>query len=269
MNREVCTVAVDVGNSVVKLATQRQGSVIDHAIGIESTRWQHAAIGWVQEQVECRDADWRIASVHHAAASRLSDALAQRESDTRIRFVSHRDVPMTLDIEHPDRLGIDRLLGAFAARNRLRLPAVVIDAGSAVTIDWINAEGHFCGGAILPGLGLQSRALAQGTEALPEIQWDAECPIRLPGRNTSDAIRSGILAGLAATIDALIERYGRVEGGRSGRVEAVLTGGDGPAISPHLGHPHQRIPNLVCLGLLDLPISREGQTRGTRETRSR
>ena len=61
---------------------------------------------------------------------------------------------------------------------RLALPAVVIDAGSAITVDWISADGRFGGGAILPGLDLQSRALARGTEALPQIHWEAESELR-------------------------------------------------------------------------------------------
>jgi type III pantothenate kinase len=147
------------------------------------------------------------------------------------------------------------LLSAFAATSRHDPPAVIIDAGSAVTVDWVCGRRRFCGGAILPGLDLQSRALASGTEALPEIRWGGDHPIRLPAKNTEDAIRSGILAGMSASIDALIERYREAAGLAAKEIRVVLTGGDGPAISPHLRHIHQLAPNLVCRGLLDLPRS--------------
>ena len=74
------------------------------------------------------------------------------------------------------------------------------------------------------------------------------------------AIFSGILAGVAASIDGLIERYQDVAGVNPGEVRVVLTGGDGSRISPHLRHLHQIIPNLVCRGVLDLPRSLVGQT---------
>ncbi len=268
MNNEVCRVAVDVGNSLVKLAVRRDPLMLDHAIRIHSANWERSAVDWVYKQTGCQHSDWRIASVHGSAATQLKVAIEERhrvatgagDSRTTIQFVTRHDVPLPLDVDHPDRVGIDRLLSAYAATIRIRPPAVVIDAGSAVTVDWVNQEGRFCGGAILPGLGLQSRSLATGTDALPHIQWDSQNAIRLPAKNTVDAIRGGILAGIAGSIDALIQRYGDVAGVQSHEIQVVLTGGDGPAISPHLRHIHELMPNLVCCALLDLPRSMVGQT---------
>ena len=265
MNAEVCLVAVDVGNSAVKFAVRHEQSIVDHAIRIGTEGWERSAIEWVRDQLGCDDAEWRIASVHRSAATQLEDAIRDSQSDVTIRFVTHHDVPMQLDIDHPDRLGIDRLLTAYAVRNRLNPPAVIIDAGSAVTVDWVSQQGTYCGGAILPGLCLQATALAIGTDALPQIQWRCEAAIRLPARNTGDAIRSGILAGVTASIDGLIERYRDIAGVEAGELQVVLTGGDSPAISPHLRQLHQIIPNLVCRGLLDLPRSLVGQTNTHKE----
>lgn len=265
MSGEDGLVAVDVGNSAVKLAFGAEPSIVDHAIRISNTGWELAAIQWAHQRRGRSDLEWRIASVHRAAADRLTTAIARLHCEATIRFVTHHDVPMPVDVDDPDRLGIDRLLTAFAARNRRDPPAVVIDAGSAVTVDWVSERGHYCGGAILPGLCLQSTALAVGTDALPPIDWDCEGAIELPAKNTANAIRSGILAGVTAGIDGLIDRYQDAAGLKTGVAQVVLTGGDGPAISPHLRHLHHFMPNLVCRGLLDLPRSWVGQTNADKE----
>lgn len=276
-NDEVCVVAVDVGNSAVKLAVQhgsvksggsrsnlpdeigsnaqQESVIVDHSIEIGSTGWELSVIGWVRDQLGCDDTLWRIASVHRSATSQLEHAISRSQLSAKVQLVTHRDVPMLADVDHPDRLGIDRLLGAYAAFNRKKTALVVIDAGSAVTVDWVNQQGHFCGGAILPGLGLQSRSLVMGTEALPQVEWNPEAPMPLPAKNTSDAIRGGIIAGVAGSIDGLIRRYKEGAGLQSNEFAVVVTGGDSPTLSPHLCNNHVVLPNLVCRGLLDLPKS--------------
>lgn len=267
MSAHLCVVGVDVGNSAVKLAVQRDATVVDYAVEFAADGWHESVITWASEQLAGQSAEWRIASVHHAATEQLELAIRRSDLDASIRLVTRHDVPMRVDVDHPDRVGIDRVLSAFAARSRHDSPAVVIDAGSAVTVDWVNEEGDFCGGAILPGIGLQARALASGTDKLPAIEWSSEDEIQLPAKNTADAIRSGILAGIAAGVDGLIERYRQSSSVEIGQSQVVLTGGDGPRISRHLRHLHTIRPNLVCRGLLDLPRSEVGQTSTQEELR--
>lgn len=250
-------VAVDVGNSSVKLAAWGEDALREHAIRHDSPRWDQAVLEWAVELFGDQPLLWRLASVRRSTANQLSDAICARGSQPLIEFITHQHVPMTLAVDHPDRLGIDRLLSAFAASRRFPLPLVVIDAGSAVTVDWIDHQGCFCGGAILPGLGLQSRALATETEALPQLQWDQPTPPTVPAKNTGDAMRGGILLGIAAAIDVLIVRYREAAQVAADQLTVVITGGDARTISPHLHHNHQVMPNLVCRGLLDLPRSIE------------
>lgn len=260
MNPSACIVAVDVGNTAVKLAVAQgdcvQGDCVQsHSIVIGQSRWECTAIDWVREKLGCRDTRWTIASVHRSAAERLIDAVTEGNSDAQIQLIGYQDVPMPVRIDHPGRLGIDRLLSAYAARETWGGPLVVVDAGSAVTIDWVDGDGAFCGGAILPGLTLQARALATGTDALPQIQWDAPAPVTLPAKNTADAIFGGILVGLAACIDAMATRYRTVAGSQGSAAQLVLTGGDSAVLSPQLASPHHQINNLVCRGLLNLAVS--------------
>src|SRR5205085_11851847 len=84
---------------------------------------------------------------------------------------SWRQLPLEVKVEQPERVGIDRLLNFVALRSRTvrAVSMVVIDAGSAVTVDWVDEQGTFRGGAIFPGLRLMAMALHRYTAALPEV----------------------------------------------------------------------------------------------------
>ncbi|MDA8743087.1 type III pantothenate kinase [Rubripirellula amarantea] len=261
MSSGVCTVAVDVGNTAVKLALREGDQVVDHTIKHDHSHWHLEAIHWVQTVVACQETRWRISSVHRHAAETLIEAIENEVDASTIDCITFDDVPIEVAVDSPSKLGIDRLLSAFAASRLVPLQSrrsgmAVVDAGSAITVDWINHAGHFCGGAILPGLSLQSRALAMGTDALPEILWNTDRPLRLPATNTNDAIHGGILIGVAGAIDSLVSRYfqGQDEPLTSPGI-VILTGGDANTLSPHLQSPHQTHAHLVCRGLLELPVS--------------
>ncbi|MGB7326238.1 MAG: type III pantothenate kinase [Rubripirellula sp.] len=276
MNPAACIVAVDVGNTAVKLAVEQFGEVIDHSIVINQTNWERSAIEWVRDRLGCKQMQWRVASVHRRAAARLVDAVGKVAPDATIDLITFRDVPMPIAVDHPERLGIDRLLSAYAAQQFAKdsasspadsSPMVVVDAGSAVTIDWVDESGTFCGGVILPGLSLQASVLATGTDALPHIDWTENRDVQLPATNTGNAIHAGILVGVASAIDGIAERY--VENWQANQapksdstsaaaankpaVKMVLTGGDAAALSAHVRRPHRQKTNLVCRGLLCLP----------------
>ena len=102
--------------------------------------------------------------MHRGAAARLSAVLAdwakQSGEDCPIRQLTYRDVPLTIRVDEPARVGIDRLLAALAA-DRLRQrdrAAIVVDLGTAITVDLVDADGAFAGGAILPGIATSARA---------------------------------------------------------------------------------------------------------------
>jgi type III pantothenate kinase len=114
---------------------------------------------------------------------------------------------LAVKLAHPEKVGVDRLLDAVAANSRRRPgnPAVLIDAGSAVTVDWVDAEGAFCGGAILPGLRLMIESLHRYTALLPLIEVPQEPPAAL-GTDTRSAMASGVFWSVLGGIEALIAR---------------------------------------------------------------
>src|SRR5207247_7904642 len=94
--------------------------------------------------------------------------LAADRADDKIRMLTHRDLPIQARVDFPDRVGLDRLAAAVAANviRRQSRPAIVIDAGSAITVDFVAADGAFEGGVILPGFRMSAEAL-YGADLLP------------------------------------------------------------------------------------------------------
>ena len=253
MTGSPCIVAVDVGNSAVKLSAGGTGlATTSRSVPLESPAWPQQTMDWVRDQLGCQQAQWRIASVHRTAAEQLGRAISAAHFDARIHLVTRHDVPMRLRVDHPDRVGIDRLLSAWAASRETQRAVAVVDAGSAVTVDWIDASGEFQGGAILPGLNLQTASLAVGTDALPQIAWADAGRFQVPAKNTADAIRLGVLAGTAGAIDRLIDLYAQ---SLDEPYDVFLTGGDSAALSPHLRREHRQYANFVCRALLELPLA--------------
>ena len=201
--------------------------------------------------------------MHRSAAIRLSTAIQEATPSAQVRLVSRLDIPLQLDVEFPDRVGIDRLVGAFAALKFTEPPIVVVDAGSAVTVDYVDATGRFCGGAIMPGLQLQTTSLATGTDALPDLDWQSDSTLAIPGRNTLQAIRLGVLTAVAAGIDRLVDQYSSLSNSER-KISVLVTGGDANLLSSQLKCEHQVEPNLVCRGLLLMPRSQDSQQNQTR-----
>jgi type III pantothenate kinase len=313
-------VAVDVGNSAVKVAVCHRAGAVDATISgqeggqcggddlsqrsfpLDRPGWSDQICRWVTQQAKNTSISWWVSTVNHAASDPLRDAVTEAFGPAnrlgRWQVIGHQHVPLQTEVDFPQRLGIDRLIGAYAATIRFRAPVIVVDAGSAVTVDWVRSDPidgpRFGGGAILPGIRLQHAALATGTEGLgpPAEQASVSTQVRHrerhppsgaaearqsgqlassgdvlePGRNTEQAIRLGVLASVAGGIDRLAEDYSW--GDRASTADnhhrtveiptVVLTGGDGPRISPYLRRKHALVPNLVCLGLMDL-ASRECQ----------
>ena len=135
-----------------------------------------------------------------------------------------RDAPVGIPnrCSRPERVGMDRLVAARAAWERVRGPCLVLDFGTAVTLGVVNRGGEFLGGAIAPGFGLCAKALRGGTALLPEVDLFGE-PSSIVGRETEEAIAAGIQFGLQGLAEKWIE-LGRRELGSDAAV--LATGGD-------------------------------------------
>jgi type III pantothenate kinase len=192
---------------------------------------------------------WWIGSVNRPSATRLIDWLRTRRPQDSITLLAAGDLPMKIALERPDMVGIDRLLDALAA-NRLRRPgrpAVVVDVGTAITIDLVSPEGAFLGGSILPGLAMSARALHEFTDMLPLLDIaELSGPPPALGASTSEAMQSGLFWGAVGAIRQLVAELTKT---LPGDPEVLLTGGAGPAVAGLLGRLARHVPHLTLAGI--------------------
>lgn len=281
-------IVVDLGNSAIKLGRPkyqpdaRARGPTAPAISTWESDFPIARISirepdWI-EQVSllvgnASPHSWRVASVNRPAYDRWRTWIAQARPTDQIQVITHQTIPLKKDVANVAQVGIDRLVAAWAAYRLVgNSGTVVVDAGSATTIDLVDSQGTFRGGAILPGLRLQIHALATGTDALTEIQLGEPMHGPLfPGKETASAIRIGVHAAVIGAIEVLAERYQELD---QAELPLVLTGGDASYLANLLwlspkndltnpltsasGNtlPRPRlhvVPSLILQGLANLP----------------
>jgi type III pantothenate kinase len=259
-------IAVDIGNSRIKLGwfdrtsptplpapTETLELPIEGRVGVFDSNLLAA---WCEAHVP-NAADWRIASVHRGAAQQFESTVAEiaRAANRQwsLKQLTFRDVPLTIEVDSPERVGIDRLLAAVAAdRGRQRnRAAVVVDFGTAITVDLVTAAGAFAGGAILPGFAMSARALERETDALPCVaveDW-RQSPEPL-GKATIPAIKSGLFWG---AIGAVRELIGKLSASLAEPPEVFVTGGQALLVAQTLSEserwPVRHVPHLVLAGV--------------------
>jgi type III pantothenate kinase len=130
----------------------------------------------------------------------------------------HTGVRIRLD--NPNEVGADRVVNVVAAYRRYGGPACVVDLGTGTTFDLLSAEGDYLGGAIAPGIGIAAEALFQRAARLPRV--DLVCPPSAIGKNTVQAMQSGLLFGYVGLVEGLVARF-RAELGPEMKV--IATGG--------------------------------------------
>ena len=192
---------------------------------------------------------WSIASVNRAGQKTLGDWLATNRAQDECRILSHEDLPIAVNVEHPEQVGIDRLAAAVAA-NAIRQPdrtAIVIDAGSAVTIDLVGTSGAFEGGVILAGFRMQARALYETADLLPLADFSPDDePPPVVGKHTQAAIRSGLFWGAVGAVREIVARMAER---LTPEPDVFVTGGDLARLAPLLGGQTRFVPHMVLTGI--------------------
>ena len=150
------------------------------------------------------------------------------------RYLGHK--PLVVDpavhtgvrilLDNPKEVGADRVVNAVAAYRRYGGPACVVDLGTATTFDLLSDTGDYLGGAIAPGLGIAAEALTQRTAKLPRI--DLVRPPSVIGRNTIQAMQSGLLFCYVGLVEGLVTRF-RAELGPE--LKVIATGGLAPLLA--------------------------------------
>lgn len=189
---------------------------------------------------------WSIASVNPASSAPFVRWLRERGFTSVMELSDPADLPLRVELDRTEAVGIDRLLDAVAVNDRRPpdRPAVIVDAGSAITVDAISRDGAFLGGAIAAGLGLAARGLHEFTFWLPLVS--VESPPAAIGKSTPDAMKSGLFWGTVGAIKELVRQVAAPLGGDS---IVYLTGGDGERLAPHLGRPVELVSDLTLHGI--------------------
>ncbi len=247
----MANVLVDIGNSRLKFCRSEGGELLLPVRGVgrdSSVTFDDVARDWHL----ATGTRWGVVSTDPAKLNEFV-TWAEARGDAVVAVDSPWQIPLSAQVDFPEKVGMDRLLNALAAKRRLKPgePAIIADAGSAVTVDLVDEAGFFQGGAIFPGLHLMAKALNDYTAKLPLIDPREEPSARLPGKNTEAAMRLGVVHAVAGGIDALVRELASqcVQTPR-----LFLTGGD---MTPHLAgliqarhqFPSEVRPTLTLEGL--------------------
>ncbi len=203
----------------------------------------------------------RFADVHGVAICSVVPPLTPQVVQMSARFFNcdvftidkNTDFGLVNDYNPPEAVGADRLVNALASREKFGCACLIVDFGTATTVDAVSHDGHYLGGAIAPGLGIASDALYKAAAKLPRIELQA--PSCALARDTTSSMQSGIVFGYAGLVKELVERCTREMEpflGTNRVLETLATGGLAEVIAPlvpAIGHiePHLTLEGLRLL----------------------
>jgi type III pantothenate kinase len=240
--------AVDVGNTNVTMALfEGERLVADWRVTSHRERTADELAVELRQLFELRGFDFGVVTgvVISSVVPNLNPALLE----TSRRYLKCEPVmvgpgvktSVRIRYDNPKDVGADRIANALAAYTKYGGPIVVIDFGTAVTYDAINAEGDYLGGAIAPGVEISLDALVRHTAMLRRVEPVA--PDSVIGRNTVASIQSGLIWGFVAQVEGMVERF-RSELGGSAKV--IATGGQA-ALLAGLTHVIETTDPLLTL----------------------
>jgi len=229
----------DCGNSTIDVVDHRSGQ--RRRFGCAASEGPHLSEMLAAAQ-GCR---FVVSTVSPPAMELVSDAARAAALIPEVAGVD-LPCPIALDYEPVQALGSDRWLGAMAAF-RLFGSSLVIDCGSATTINHIDHQGVFRGGAIGPGLRAMTQGMSLVTPGLPVADLDGV--VVMPARRSEDAVTAGVLLGYAGLVERLVASC--LASARSG-VRLVLTGGNADRLLAVTRLQPVAVPDLVHRGLVEL-----------------
>ncbi len=194
-----------------------------------------------------------VSSVVPALDPLIRKVLQRLKIKKRI-FVTHRlKLPISLKVDRPKEVGADRIVNNSAAFVKYGGPLLVIDLGTATTLDYIDAKGSYRGGVIMPGLKISAQALFERAAKLSSVPL--KLPAKVLGTNTVSQLQSGIIQGTVAMLEGMIQR---IQKEIQRKPKIIITGGLGFLVAPHLSFKNTLDSFLTLRGLelLARPIQR-------------
>jgi len=238
----------------------------------------HTVVGLVSDGAI--HADWRVSTAEHRTADEwavlLRGLLGRREDDVsgiavcatvpavlnawREMLASHfPDIPCVIVepgirtgvpilVDNPREVGADRIVNALAAAADFSCPAIVVDfGGTATTYDVVDDQGRYVGGAITPGIEISLDALSRGGAQLRMVELVR--PRGVIGKNTVEALQSGMVFGVASQVEGMVERLTAALGRSPGEMTVIATGHLAPLVVDECRCFTHRAPGLTLRGL--------------------
>jgi len=244
--------AIDIGNTFAKVGLFEENELLEVVTGLE---------------LEALDDFLSLKKVKSAIISSVTknqqelDAIFEQAPFDKLVLSPATNIPIEKDYETPETLGADRLAAAVGA-NFLYPDShcLIIDMGTAIKYDYVSSDsgtGTFRGGIISPGMRIRFESLHTFTKRLPLVNAD-EIPA-LIGKSTKTCIQSGVVNGIIAEVNGMIENYTKL-----GKCQVILCGGDASFFESQIKKPNfagstaktltgntkiEIIPNLVLIGL--------------------
>lgn len=243
--------AVDVGNTHVVVGAFRGEELVGRwrfASGVSRTEDEF----WALIRTLSHESGIDLREVHQAAISSVVPNITPVVEKMLQRYLNVQPLIITAELdfgmpvlyEDPRAVGADRLCNAVAGYELAGGPLAVVDFGTATTLDVVSEKGEYLGGIICTGLETAAYLLHRYAAKLPKVEL--AFPRALIGRNTEDAIRSGLMWGAVEMVDGLVRRL-RKELGAG--LKTVATGGLARVIVPHLREVDRIEPDLTLLGI--------------------
>ena len=222
---------IDVGNTAITTGIYNENMLVgkacfDSDISLSAEEYKNIFIKeYGDEKITC----CIISSVVKELTQTIKSAIKKAFEIEAVIVDSSLSTELKLDVELPETVGADRIANSYAVLKKYSLPAIVVDMGTATTFDIVDKSGAFSGGVIMPGIGMQLKALGTGTSLLPELR--AENIEKAIGRNTKDCILSGVIKGQAHAIEGLIKDC---ESELGSHPVIVATGGYAKLVKHHM-----------------------------------
>ena len=236
---------VDIGNSWLKFSVTE--SIETAPESIKRVRWDEAFDLAISSEPHL----WMIASVNRNGRERLQQIL-QKRTDDRILDLTYEHLKLETKVEFPNRTGIDRFCAAAGAIELVRKsnktgPIIVADIGTAVTVDAVDADNCFLGGAIFLGPVKALQELGDQTDALPDIsEFQLDSNLDAIGRDTTSALKAGAIYSLVGGLKELV----RLQSKKLGQdASVVITGGGAPYVSAFVPNDWLVVEELVIHGI--------------------
>lgn len=242
---DINLLVLNIGNSRLAIGSFVSGELqYTKRIALEQRDDIQGAIAEAWKAVGHADAEVCAASVNPTVNEFVEHA-AQQATGKPVQWVGQQiDLPMPVKTDVPEKTGVDRILAMAAAYEQMQTACVVVDAGTAVTVNVCDNKGNFLGGAIAPGAAMMLKAMHERTAKLPDVSFAV--PEKAIGTSTEQAMLHGVYHGIRGMVKELVEAYA-VELGTW--PDIICTGGDAQTLFGGWELVHAISPDLILYGI--------------------